>query len=205
MKTHKHTLHKRCTATIERFARCAAALLLVFSMLLAVLPVFAQGESVLADSDIPEALSRAQLEEHGAVQRLYDEEQGDYVMWADRAYDSYCHGDQHTEFNAIAVVYNSWPVINFLTLDPNEANDAQKRKAKMSIVLTHEMAHVLGLPDVYDDEAHTGVECVMNTYSTESGVSFYKRIMDGKADYFCQSCTEKLNILTAKVLMEGNE
>ena len=77
MKTHKHTLHKRCTATIERFARCAAALLLVFSMLLAVLPVFAQGESVLADSDIPEALSRAQLEEHGAVQRLYDEEQGD--------------------------------------------------------------------------------------------------------------------------------
>ena len=77
MKTHKHTLRKRCTATIERFARCAAALLLVFSMLLAVLPVFAQGESVLADSDIPEALSRAQLEEHGAVQRLYDEEQGD--------------------------------------------------------------------------------------------------------------------------------
>ena len=77
MKTHKHTLHKRCTATLERLARCAAALLLVFSMLLAVLPVFAQGESVLADSDIPEALSRAQLEEHGAVQRLYDEEQGD--------------------------------------------------------------------------------------------------------------------------------
>lgn len=77
MKTHKHTLHKRCTATIERLARCAAALLLVFSMLLSVLPVLAQGESVLADSDIPEALSRAQLEEHGAVQRLYDEERGD--------------------------------------------------------------------------------------------------------------------------------
>ena len=77
MKKHKHTLHKRCTAMLGRFARCAAALLLVFSMLLAVLPVFAQGESVLADSDIPEALSRAQLEEHGAVQRLYDEEQGD--------------------------------------------------------------------------------------------------------------------------------
>ena len=77
MKTHKHTLHKRCTATLERLARCAAALLLVFSMLLSVLPVLAQGESVLAESDIPEALSRAQLEEHGAVQRLYDEEQGD--------------------------------------------------------------------------------------------------------------------------------
>lgn len=77
MKTHKHTLHKRCTATLERLARCAAALLLVFSMLLAVLPVLAQGEGVLAESDIPEALSRAQLEEHGAVQRLYDEEQGD--------------------------------------------------------------------------------------------------------------------------------
>ena len=77
MKKHKHTLRKRCTATLERLARCAAALLLVFSMLLAVLPVLAQGESVLADSDIPEALSRAQLEEHGAVQRLYDEEQGD--------------------------------------------------------------------------------------------------------------------------------
>lgn len=77
MRKHKHTLRKRCTATLERLARCAAALLLVFSMLLAVLPVLAQGESVLADSDIPEALSRAQLEEHGAVQRLYDEEQGD--------------------------------------------------------------------------------------------------------------------------------
>ena len=77
MKTHKHTLRKRCTATLERLARCAAALLLVFSMLLAVLPVLAQGEGVLAESDIPEALSRAQLEEHGAVQRLYDEEQGD--------------------------------------------------------------------------------------------------------------------------------
>ena len=77
MKTHKHTLHKRCTATIERLARCAAALLLVFSMLLSVLPVLAQGEGVLAESDIPEALSRAQLEEHGAVQRLYDEERGD--------------------------------------------------------------------------------------------------------------------------------
>ena len=77
MKKHKHTMHKRCTATLERLARCAAALLLVFSMLLAVLPVFAQGESVLAESDIPEALSRERLEEHGAVQRLYDEEQGD--------------------------------------------------------------------------------------------------------------------------------
>ncbi len=77
MRKHKHTLRKRCTATLGRFARCAAALLLVFSMLLAVLPVLAQGESVLAESDIPEALSRAQLEEHGAVQRLYDEEQGD--------------------------------------------------------------------------------------------------------------------------------
>lgn len=77
MKTHKHTLRKRCTATLGRLARCAAALLLVFSMLLAVLPVLAQGEGVLAESDIPEALSRAQLEEHGAVQRLYDEEQGD--------------------------------------------------------------------------------------------------------------------------------
>ena len=77
MKKHKHTLRKRCTATLERLARCAAALLLVFSMLLAVLPVLAQGESVLADSDIPEALSRERLEEHGAVQRLYDEEQGD--------------------------------------------------------------------------------------------------------------------------------
>ena len=77
MKTHKHTLRKRCTATLERLARCAAALLLVFSMLLSVLPVLAQGEGVLAESDIPEALSRAQLEEHGAVQRLYDEEQGD--------------------------------------------------------------------------------------------------------------------------------
>ena len=77
MRKHKHTLRKRCTATLGRLARCAAALLLVFSMLLAVLPVLAQGESVLADSDIPEALSRAQLEEHGAVQRLYDEEQGD--------------------------------------------------------------------------------------------------------------------------------
>ena len=64
-------------AKFYKYARCAAALLLVFSMLLAVLPVLAQGESVLADSDIPEALSRAQLEEHGAVQRLYDEEQGD--------------------------------------------------------------------------------------------------------------------------------
>ena len=77
MKKHKHTLRKRCTATLGRLARCAAALLLVFSMLLSVLPVLAQGEGVLADSDIPEALSRAQLEEHGAVQRLYDEEQGD--------------------------------------------------------------------------------------------------------------------------------
>lgn len=77
MKKHKHTLRKRCTATLERLARCAAALLLVFSMLLSVLPVLAQGEGVLAESDIPEALSRAQLEEHGAVQRLYDEEQGD--------------------------------------------------------------------------------------------------------------------------------
>ena len=77
MRKHKHTLRKRCTATLERLARCAAALLLVFSMLLSVLPVLAQGEGVLAESDIPEALSRAQLEEHGAVQRLYDEEQGD--------------------------------------------------------------------------------------------------------------------------------
>ena len=77
MKTHKHTLRKRCTATLERLARCAAALLLVFSMLLSVLPVLAQGEGVLADSDIPEALSRAQLEAHGAIRRLYDKEQGD--------------------------------------------------------------------------------------------------------------------------------
>ena len=38
---------------LNAFARCAAALLLVFSMLLSVLPVLAQGEGVLAESDIP--------------------------------------------------------------------------------------------------------------------------------------------------------
>lgn len=70
------TLNKRIIPISKRIVRCCTAMLLVIFMLLTVLPVFAQ-EAVLKADDIPEALTRAQLEAHGAIRRLYDKEQGD--------------------------------------------------------------------------------------------------------------------------------
>ena len=70
------TLNKRIIPISKRIVRCCTAMLLVIFMLLTVLPVFAQ-EAVLKADDIPEALTRAQLEAHGAIRRLYDKEQED--------------------------------------------------------------------------------------------------------------------------------
>ena len=70
----------------------------------------------------------------------------------------------------------------------------------MSLILTHELAHVFKLDDQYDDDEHNPGKldsgyypdpfCAMQRYSRidETKVDFYRNVLDGKISVFCNDC-----------------
>ena len=130
------------------------------------------------------------------------------VLWANRPYNTYCYDNeflngQHELHDAIALVYNHAPIIQFLTLDNNDTYE--QRRGKMATTLVHELAHVFGMPDVYLDEGThmpDNVLCVMDKYNSEQMKENYNSILDGTSA-FCSSCRDSLAELLENKTISG--
>ncbi len=133
-----------------------------------------------------------------------------YTLWTNRSYGVYCTGtsiiNTHVTVpeGADAVVYANRPVIHVMHIS---GDDSAKKQAYMSINLAHEIAHTLGMGEVYLNSSHCadGTKCIMsNKYESEIEYNFYTSILTGETAPFCSSCESTLNGLVNNITINGN-
>lgn len=145
---------------------------------------------------------------HNNIRRISDQLYEDdrenshvYVMWTKKSRNTFCKTENgvHKPNSYLGVVYGDRPVVFMMSGSKN-----QKSKA---LILAHEIAHTLGLPDVYDNPGHdveNDYVCVMEKYYSAEANEFYTEILDGSALPFCPSCTSSLSTLLPTKLYHGN-
>lgn len=134
------------------------------------------------------------------------------VMWADRPPTAYCIDDAtgvhspfasydtngNIEYTAAQTSYsrNYGAYIQFFTIDHNLPFEDMKLGI-MSMILAHEMAHVLGLPEVTDSPTHTSTSCIMEYMSLNSMYVLYLYLTNTHSidSIFCSSCITELKNL----------
>ncbi|MBR6682593.1 MAG: hypothetical protein IKL40_06385 [Clostridia bacterium] len=130
-----------------------------------------------------------------------------YILWTNRPYNTtYCceEDGQHMISEAIACVFNSWPVIHFFNIF---GDDEEAQLACMTLTLVHETTHTLKMDDV-DVESHDVDEntvCIMEQFDEHTAYDFYKNVENGYVDPFCNSCMQILNELTEAPFYFGNQ
>ena len=145
---------------------------------------------------------------HNNIRRISDQLYEDdrenshvYVMWTKKSRNTFCKTENgvHKPNSYLGVVYGDRPVVFMMSGSKN-----QKSKA---LILAHEIAHTLGLPDVYNNPGHdveNDYVCVMEKYYSAEANEFYTEILDGSALPFCPSCTSSLSTLLPTKLYHGN-
>ena len=130
------------------------------------------------------------------------------VLWTDHPHDTYCNHQNvgcYTE-NSYGLVIENRPVIHMLKLGP-DSYSAEAKRAVIGILLLHETAHAIGMPENYDDELHqsSGYQCVMERIQYNSSasneaniagmnqlISFYNGIETGTIPAFCDNCADEI-------------
>jgi len=76
----------------------------------------------------------------------------------------------------------------------------------MMVCLSHEIAHCLGMDDVYDNPGHDkeGTRCVMEKYNAGSAIGFYSAVEEGRKFPFCDSCMDEMQEYTSNIVISGN-
>lgn len=128
-----------------------------------------------------------------------------YTLWTDYPANTFCKSDsqtnEHTLSGAVATVCNYLnsnnqrkPVIHFLQT-PNSGNN---KMGCMAWVLIHEIAHIFGLEEVYEDrsdhEDNTALECVMKRYMGNDKTinTRVNNINSSNKNPFCTYCTSSI-------------
>lgn len=140
--------------------------------------------------------------------QLYNDPREDdhiYVLWTNREYGTYCQGQatSHFPFYAIAVVCDKRPIIHFLTI----AGDADVQLACMTLNLVHEIAHTLGMDDVYNNSGHDVAKdtiCVMEAFDENTAYNFYSNVYGNNQSPFCNSCDTAMKNYTSNISISGN-
>ena len=167
-------------------------------------------------------------EHHKNVHRIADELYEEFfepnhvvVMWSDCLPDTYCVYKEHyinqgvyfhDEIDCIALVTlkngRQQPIVQFLGIESARLRGNSSQVAFMSINLAHEIAHTLGLDEVYnnqygDNPSHDGEgewQCIMeNAFlreynDTETNTdAFYDSINNGDASGLCAYCLAKID------------
>ncbi len=133
------------------------------------------------------------------------------VMWADRPATVYCKNDIHGVHSPFAsydtngkMTYtaartthsiNYGTYIQFFTINHN-LRDENMELGIMSMTLSHEMAHAIGLSEVTNLPEHTSISCAM-TYKDLDHIYavYYTLMLDNSSAVFCPDCMVKLNNL----------
>ncbi|MBP3305771.1 MAG: hypothetical protein J6L24_07365 [Oscillospiraceae bacterium] len=93
------------------------------------------------------------------------------------------------------------PVAQILTINAIPDLDTVNYKAVMSINLAHEVAHTMGLREIYsnyygDATNHAGdegMQCIMELVDPDSISSLWSSIYNEEAPALCDYCINKLN------------
>ena len=102
----------------------------------------------------------------------------------------------------IALVNGERPIIHFLNIPTKSSIDT--KYVSMSITLVHEIAHVLGMPEMYLLEEHPAniqPSCVMEKLQVENCSSYYSDVLDGDAKPFCEIC--KIKMFEKDIIING--
>ena len=154
---------------------------------------------------------------HRIANDLYDryfERDHVIVSWSNCPKNIYCQAvggseeygrpGQHTTIVAAALVTlegdRQQPVVQFLSIKEYVKNSSPE--TVMAITIAHEIAHTLGLDEVYNDsygdcsdhDGADGLQCVMENFSAEySANAFYEGVKNGTLSGLCDYCIEKLH------------
>ena len=127
------------------------------------------------------------------------------VSWMNRPLGTYCdmetgvHGIE-TSVVADATVNAPYVSIRTVKVVPDALNNTQPLETVMSIIVTHEIAHTLGLTEQYDVEGHCLNEegekvyfCCMERISYSEDVQRFKnRVSQGLESVFCPDCFDQI-------------
>lgn len=93
------------------------------------------------------------------------------------------------------------PVVQILTIDryANLSDYTGSAEAYMSLILAHEIAHTLGMSDVYDYSYYANVPhaegkwsaCIMDAFSKKDCQTFYQNVCSGQSG-LCDACIQLL-------------
>ena len=133
------------------------------------------------------------------------------VMWSDSPAWTFCasFSIEHSTTKALACVVAPYgppiPVVQVLTIHESTDNG----EAFMAINLAHEVAHTLGLREIYrndysDDATYEGIpqhgntanqyfRCIMKSYDGFNPVDFYNQALVGHERPLCTYCSQKLH------------
>ena len=135
------------------------------------------------------------------------------VMWSNCKEGIYCesldgvHITKEIElalvtFEEVGNMRMHAPVVQFLTINQNQLiRDYGSDDVFMAIILAHEIAHTLGVNDVYNNSyypdvtVHTNyasVQCIMAYFDQANAENFYQSIQNGTSA-FCTDCIELLH------------
>jgi hypothetical protein len=129
------------------------------------------------------------------------------VLWSDSIDATYCGSRSDLHFPAIAIALtvtlekHPSPIVQVFSNVPNNEIES------MSINLAHEVAHTLGLKEIYNndyeddsivngppwhDNDETGM-CIMKSYGTYDAPKLYSQTLDSQASALCDYCIGKLH------------
>jgi len=146
--------------------------------------------------------------------QLHDDSREDnhiYIMWSNRLLNAYCYEEeltdgiyQHIINDALANVWNHWPVVHFMGFGDSRW---ALPECSMALILAHEIAHTMGMDEVYDNpghDQHNAYVCIMEHYEEEYANKYYEKILSGDKEPFCESCKETLCELVMRQIISGN-
>ena len=153
---------------------------------------------------------------HKNVFRIAEELYNEYfdanhivVLWSDSIAANYCGSRSDLHFPAIAIALtvtlekHPSPIVQVFSNVPNNEIES------MSINLAHEVAHTLGLKEIYnnayeddpivngttwhDDETDRYNMCIMRSYGAYDAPKLYSQTLDSQASALCDYCIGKLH------------
>ncbi len=128
-------------------------------------------------------------------------------MWSDSSPGTFCKGSGSTHeildgygvvpFATVDGEKYSWPVVQVLTtsqFDGRDEDGACSVQTFMKIILAHETAHTLGLPDMYSVSGHDNgqVSCLMSHFDSVAVDTLCSLIQENGGNAFCTYCYNQL-------------
>ena len=132
-----------------------------------------------------------------------------YILWTNHAMGVYCSNNEllsnialtpgigyDYDNDGVFDDYYHYPTIVFFNVN-------SQKKINMSLNLVHEIAHVLGMLDVYNEQGHdidNATVCVMETFEPDACLNYYEALLNANgAEPFCKACKAKMLEYTSNI------